>query len=378
MKIVYLIDGMFNSAGMERVVANKANYFAQHGHQVTIVTTDQKGRKDYYELNKTIQRIDLQLNFGDYAQLPILLRIPAYWWKSISFRCKLSKILKQIKPDITDSLILRSADFLHKITDGSRKIMEHHFTYNYFEAFTKAFDRGRLAAFIYQQRAKMVEKKMAQFDKFVVLTEEDAKNWRKTLPNVEVIPNSLSFSPEKRTQTGRKVVLAVGRLEYQKGFDILLKIWEKVSPQNPQWQLHIYGNGPDKEHLQTFAKQHNIENSVQFFPATKEIQNIFYTSSIYVMTSRFEGFPMVLLEALACGLPTVAFACKCGPNDIISNNSDGFVVEMGNEATFAEKLEQLMNDPNLREKMSLAAQKNSVRFAEENVMKLWEKLFKMQ
>lgn len=376
MNIVYIIEGMFNSAGMERVVANKAIYFSkQAGYKVTVITTDKKNRPYYYKLPENVTCIDLDINFRDYQHYFILIRIFCYLYKSFIFRKRLAKFLHTSKPDVVISLLLRSTDFLYKIKDGSAKVIEHHFSRNYSEMFSVAQNRSPLSEFVYKRRGKMEESYLKKYEKFVVLTNEDAALWGNDFKNITVIPNSISFQTEKKSDPENKIVLAIGRLEYQKGFDTLLEIWSQVYQNNPEWQLHIYGNGQEKETLLSIIQQKGMSKNVFIFPPTKNIEQALLSGSIYVMTSRFEGFPMILLEAMECGLPCISFTCKCGPRDIISDGEDGYLIEENNIDLFAEKLNELIQNKYLRELMGNNAKQNIQRFSEKEVMRKWEDLF---
>jgi len=367
---------MFNSAGMERVVANKATYFSkQAGYKVFVITTDQKNRPYYYELPQEVTCIDLDINFRDYQHYFILIRIFSYLYKSFIFKKRLAKFLISSKPDVVVSLLLRSSDFLYKIKDGSAKIIEHHFSHNYSELFSVAQNRDPLSRFVYNWRGKMDRFHLKKYEKFVVLTKEDASLWGNDFKNITIIPNSISFQTEKTSNPENEIVLAIGRLEYQKGFDILLEIWERIYHNNPNWQLHIYGDGQDKEKLLSIIRQKMMTESVRIFPPTKNIEQVLLSGSIYAMSSRFEGFPMILLEAMECGLPCVSFACKCGPRDIILDSEDGCLIDAYNVEFFAKKLNELMQKKELRSLMGNKAKQNVQRFSESKVMKKWEDLF---
>jgi glycosyltransferase involved in cell wall biosynthesis len=375
MNIIYIIEGMFNSAGMERVVANKANYFAKSGHQVTIITTDQKNRPYYYKISDNVRCIDLDINFRDYQNYFILIRIFNYLYKSILLRKRLTVCLNQLRPDIVVSLLLKSTDFLYKINDGSAKIIEHHFSRDYSSQFSIAQKRSLLSRLIYYWRGKLEEYYLKKYAKFVVLTEEDALYWGSDFKNIGVIPNSVSFQTTAKADLKNKIVVAVGRLEYQKGFDMLLEIWGLICKKNPDWKLHIYGDGQDKDVLLSIIDKQGMSESVCIFPPVKDIQQVLLSGSIYVMTSRFEGFPMVLLEAMECALPVISFACKCGPKDIIRNGEDGFLINNNDIYSFAQKLDELMNDEVLRYSMGNKAKQNIQRYSEKEIMKKWENLF---
>jgi glycosyltransferase involved in cell wall biosynthesis len=208
----------------------------------------------------------------------------------------------------------------------------------------------------------------------VVLTEEDKKDWG-NLPNITAIPNPVTFVPNSISDCEAKRAIALGRICKQKQYDVMLKIWQKVVEKNPDWKLSIFANGGNPEDLKNLAKELKIENNFEVYPTTKEVEKELVKSSIYLMTSKYEGFPLVLLEAMRCGLPVVSFACKCGPKDMINNGIDGFLVEPGNEKDFEEKINFLIENENSRKQMGKAASENIQRFSEEKVMQKWMDLF---
>lgn len=375
MKILYIISSLHNSAGMERVTVQKLCYLSQlNNYEVSVLTTDQNNRPYFYELPSNIKTYDLGINFYKYNNKPIILKLFYFLKKQILFKKRLKRFLYQNPQDIVISLILKSVDFIGKIDDGSKKIVEHHFSREYSSYFSKAFHRNKISTYIYNIRGKIEYKKIQTIDKFIVLTNEDANNW-KGLDNICVIPNSIPTIKLKKSELNNKIVIAVGRLEYQKGFDILLEIWEETIKRHPDWQLHIYGNGTLKTELLNQIKRLNITNSVKIFDPTNKIYKKLQESSIFVLTSRFEGLPMVLLEAMNLGLPCISFKCKCGPKDVITNNIDGFLVEENNKKEFINKLDILMSDNNRRKLMGKQAHINIQRFSEEKIMSKWINLF---
>jgi len=212
------------------------------------------------------------------------------------------------------------------------------------------------------------------YDRFVVLTQEDKGYWG-DLPNIRVIPNAQSFIPKATALLQAKRVIAVGRYDYQKGFDDLIHVWKKVHGSETGWQLAIYGGGPMKEELENLRDQLGLQNDVLLCDAVKDIEKIYMEGSLLVMTSRYEGLPMVLIEGQSCGLPVVSYACKCGPRDIINDGENGFLIEEGDRDTFAAKIIQLIGDEKLRSKMGLKAKENSQNYQEEKVMAEWVNMF---
>ena len=156
---------------------------------------------------------------------------------------------------------------------------------------------------------------------------------------------------------------------------MLLNAWNKIAHQHPDWELVIYGQGNDYNSLKSLINQYGIAHSVYIFPPTKDIIDKYINASIYVMSSRYEGFPMVLPEAMVCGLPCVSFDAPCGPSEIITQGEDGFVVPFGDIQGLADKLELLMDNENLRCQMGIKARSNIMRYSVDNIMKQWEELF---
>ena len=191
------------------------------------------------------------------------------------------------------------------------------------------------------------------------------------LSNIIVIPNPRPFEPSDFADLSQRRVLAVGRLDYQKGFDRLIDIWARVQ-RRQGWTLDIVGDGPLRDQLSEMIKKLGLTESIRLIGAVSDIRPYYLRSSIVAMTSRYEGLPMVLLEAQAFGLPMVAFACHCGPRDVITDGTDGFLIPESDETLFAERLVQLMASENLRFSMGSQARKASERFSEERIMQQWE------
>ena len=282
----------------------------------------------------------------------------------------------RLHPDITVSLLRREINFLCDINDGSRKVGEMHINRANYRNF-EANDTNILKTFFARLWMKSLVRKLQRLDRFVVLTEEDSHSWQE-LSNVIVIPDPLSFplSTACHSQLTNKRVIAVGRYVYQKGFDLLLKAWAKIEKQYPDWCLDIFGDG-DQEPYVALANDLGVDsNCCTLHGPTSNIRQQYQDSSLFVFSSRFEGFGMVLVEAMACGLPVVSFACPCGPRDIVKNGEDGLLVENGNVEALASAMVRLMGDESLRRKMSEKAKENVGRFSIEQIAQQWQKMYK--
>ncbi|MCI0920752.1 glycosyltransferase family 4 protein [Sphingobacterium rhinopitheci] len=370
MKIVYSILGTYNSGGMERVLANKANFLVRKGYSIVIITTDQQNRSPYFELDRRIECIDLGINYTDSVSRNVLGKIISYFKKKSNHKEILQKKLLEIKADIVISMFDNDSSFLYKIKDGSKKILEIHFSrYKRLQ-----YGRKGLLKWVDRYRSRNDIRDVQNYDRFVVLTNEDKTYWG-DLKNIVVIPNANSFVTDKIALLENNKVLAVGRYDYQKGFDDLIKAWQIVYKSNPDWILNIYGHGPLKNKFEQMIFDSGLEDVIFLQEPTRDIENIYLTHSILAMTSRYEGLPMVLLEAQNCGLPLVSYACKCGPSDIIKDGVNGYLVAEGDINSIAQKLIHLIQDQKLRKLMGTKSKLNSASFSEHEIMKRWTSLF---
>lgn len=370
MKILYCIAGTRHSGGMERVLTNKANWLVSHGYEVVIVTTDQEGDKPFFPLDERIECYDLAIEYEENNGKSFLNKLIHYPIKQYRHRKRLAALLKQVKPDITISMFCNDVSFLPKIKDGSKKVLEIHFS-----KFKRLqYGRKGLWRMADRYRNKQEEKQVRQFDRFVVLTEEDKSYWG-DIPNIEVIPNARTYNPTTTAILNTKRIIAVGRYTYQKGFERLVEAWNLICRQYPDWHLDIIGDGEDRLQLQKLIEHYNIGAHITLCPPTKDMDTVYRSASLVAMSSRYEGLPMILLEAQAYGLPIVSFACKCGPADVVTNGVDGFLVSEGDIEALANKLTTVIKDDALRQQMGQAARNNSKRYEEEVIMKKWETLF---
>lgn len=370
MKIVYNIAGTSNSGGMERVLANKANWLVEHEYEVIIVTTDQRGENPFFPLDKRIQCHDLGINYEENNGKSFFNKLIHYPFKQYKHKKRLSALLKRLKADIVISMFCNDASFLPFIQDGSRKVLEIHFSR------FKRLQYGRKGLWKWADgyRSKQDVKIASRFDRFVVLTEEDKGYWG-DLKNLCVIGNARTFVSSQPASLENKKVIAVGRYSYQKGFDRLISAWSKVCQELDGWKLHLVGDGELRESLLQQINELKLSESVVLGKAEMDMLSVYQSASILAMSSHYEGLPMVLLEAQAVGLPIVSFACKCGPKDVVEDGVDGFLVEEGDVDALTNRLLMLMKDEDLRKRMGTAAFARSERYTEERIMKQWMDLF---
>lgn len=372
MKIVYCILGTFSPGGMDRVLADKVRWLVRHMHwEIVVVTTDQKGRAPYYRFPENVRHVDLDINYMDDNDKGILRKIIGYLYKRARHRKALASLLEIERPDVTVSLFPSESSFIPALKDGSRKVLELHFN----KSFRLQYARQGLLGMIDRLRTWQDECLVRRFDRFVVLTEEDKKNWG-NVPGIEVIPNYISWSGPYSSVTAHRVI-AVGRLDYQKGFDRLIEAWNIVMAfgRYNDWRLEIFGRGEWHDKLQGMIDTYGLSTSVSLNDPVQDIMSEYLKSSILVMSSNYEGFGMVLVEAMSCGVPAVAFDCPCGPGEIIHDGVDGLIVRNGDISGLASAMMRLMDDVELRKRMSTEARKAADTYSEASVMQRWVTLF---
>lgn len=374
MKLLYCIAGTYRPAGMERVLANKTRALAGMGHEVVIVTTEQRGRPNAFPFDPSIRFIDLAVGYEDNNGGSFLDKLIHYPAKQRRHRRKLTEVLLREKPDITVSMFCGEETFLPTIRDGSKKVLEIHFSR------FKRLQYGRKGfwAIADRLRSRADLRNVRRFDKFVVLTQEDKEYWG-GLDNIAVIPNARTFTFDKPAPLDTKTIVALGRYSEQKGLDLLVEAWkilcEKAGKEALGWSLHLVGDGEKRPELRRMIDEYGLGATVALDGPSNDVKKLYSNTSILALSSRYEGLPMVLLESQAAGVPSVCFACKCGPRDIIEDGRNGLLVPEGDLEGFADALLMLMRDDSLRKQMGAEAYARSDAWSEETIMEQWKTLF---
>ena len=373
-KIVYIVGGLYQPSGMGQVLSCKVNYLAEHTDwQIYVVLTERPELPFFYKLAPNIKYVNFNINYDELDTMPLLKKMRAYRKKQAIYKKKLTSYLMEVKPDITISVIRREINFINDIPDGSHKIGEIHFAKPDYRKVNKPYLPAAVNRWITDKWQGMLIKQLARLDKFVVLTEEDAGYWD-MLSNKSVIPNPLTNYPTQQADWNNKVVISVGRYDFQKGFDMLIEAWVQVASKHPDWQLRIFGPG-DNMLYQLQADNLGLKGVVHCMGVSDRVYDEMAKASFYVLSSRYEGFGLVLIEAMAVGLPCVAFACPAGPKDIVSDHQDGLLVERNNVRKLSDAINYLIEHDEVRQRYAAQAIINSRRYNLDNIMKMWMSLF---
>ncbi len=349
MKILLFAESIRNSAGIERMTISLANELISIGHKVNIVVCG-TNTSSFYKLYDGIS----------------VFALGTYFHEKVQSIKKFRRLAKQLIPDIVINVA---------IPMGQISIPALAFSYN--SPPIIAWEHFHLYAGSFAGRLFRLLSAMC-CSKTVVLTYADKKRYYKCLQDkIICIYNFTSMTPPTEKKERQKVVLTVGRLELQKGYDILLPLWKNIIENLRDWKLVIIGDGSQKAILQNMINRSGITDSVEVLSPTPNVYEYYQTASLYAMTSRFEGLPMVLIEAKMNGLPIISFDCPNGPSEIIRNGTDGYVIPMGNNKLFAECMFKVMKDIELREKFSEQCLKDAQnRFSVYRIINQWDSLFK--
>ena len=374
MKIVYCTDSICYPGGIQTVTITKANALSKiEGNEVWIIVTDNK-REPIENIEKNVHLIDLDINYyeDDYKSKWHILK--GIFIKRKQHKNKLRNILNDIGPDIIVSTGTSEKFFLPniKINSNPQFIREIHFTRNY-----RSLNARNLFEKISAKIGDFIDYKLSinRYNSIVVLTEQDKnENWENN-KKIIAIPNPIKSLPYKTSTIENKKVIAAGRLTHQKNFASLIRSWNSVVNNHPDWSLEIYGNGAEYNNLLTLISNLKLEKHVFLKGHSYNILEEMANASIFTLTSTFEGFGLVIVEAMSCGLPVISYNCPCGPKDIISDGTDGFLVPLNDEQCLAEKINLLIENEALRKQMSKAALIKSQKFTAKEVISLWMNLF---
>lgn len=373
-KMVFITPALYSAGGVERVVALKASYFAEQlNFDVTVIVTEGKGSNCFFPISDKVRIINYELNFEELWRLPFLKKLFAYYCKQYRYKRMLKSDLMRIRPDITISTLRREINFLTRINDGSVKIGELHVNRANYRNFND-YSLNVVKMMFVRLWKKNLLNNLKRLDKMVVLTDNALNDWPE-LDNVIKIPDALPFKIDGKSELSAKRVLSIGRYAYDKGNDLLLQAWAIIEKQMHNWSLDVYGNGNKSPYQKQMTELGVDQQRCHLFGPVADVKKEYLSSSVFVLPSRFEGFGLVIIEAMACGVPVIAFDCENGPRSIIADGETGFLIPPFDINLLAEKVMLLMNDHELRYRMGKNAQKAASQYDIERIGHQWKRLF---
>ncbi|MBC5864224.1 glycosyltransferase family 4 protein [Flavobacterium sp. K77] len=354
MKLLYITNGINGSGGLERVLSVKASYLAEvYNYDVTILCLNDGHEDPFYRFSDKIKMLSITVAGNPFQYI-------------MSYKNGIQKIIKTIEPNVVsvcdDGL---KGFFIPKIIGYKTPIIyERH----------ASIELDRTNGLANTMKRKLMQKLAADFTAFIVLTKSNLNEW--TSNNLICIPNPLTFYPATSSTLNTNSVIFVGSQSHNKGVDLLLLAWQEVTKKFPDWKLSFYGKGHHDHKYEKLATKLEIEQTVFFNGPVQNIEKKYLESALMVLPSRSEGFGMVLIEAMACGVPCVSFDCPSGPRDIIQDAVDGYLVPAEEVAALALKMMDLMADEEKRILFGRRAKLNVQRFLPASVVSQWDLLFK--
>ena len=348
MNVLYCIPHLYNAGGMERVLTQKVNWLAAHSkHRFTILTTETPPEQkpfSFFRLHAGVHIEKLSIGFdADYAK-----PLPAKWWGHMrrmrAYEKVLTEYIRTHHIDLCISLGGKEIAFLHRLP--CRTIAEMHFARDQRQQLLQATHSGRLWALLGRIRTRQLVHAVRPLERLIVLTDADWQQWHQAgCNNVTVIPNPCCIDSTKTSVPSEKnkTLLAVGRLHAQKGMDLLLQAWQPVERKHPGWTLRIVGEGPQRDDLDTLIRRLKLQRVV-LAGNVQDITQAYTSASLFVLSSRFEGLPLALIEAMWCGLPCVAFGCPHGPAELLAGER-GWLVPNGDIAALTGQIEYAIMHP---------------------------------
>ena len=379
MKVLYIINKMTNLAGIERILTCKMNYLSEKtDYQVFLTTYEQKGSALSFPLNPPIVYRPMNAPMPQRENHSFICWLTSYFHARKLFSQELKILLKELHPDI-----LICTNYSFQVLDIILKISQKLKIKTVMESHTKSETVSMAYKFQYHQQLykliriwdKKILRSLKHCQCVVTLTKQDVPFWQQNAKRIEVIPNMLTITPRYVNDYNVKRVISAGRYMTEKGFDRLVAAWHLLPESYNDWSLYIFGN-EDRTPYQHIVDSYHLNDKIHLMPATDNIAEEFSKSSLYVMSSRYEGFGLVLAEAMSCGLPCIAFDCPYGPREIITNGDDGILVKDGDIEDLATQMQLLMSNADLRKTMGQKAYKNIARYNPKCIMDQWDILFK--
>lgn len=378
MNLLYCIPHLYNSGGMERVLTQKVNWLAAHtDYTITIVTTEPTPTgtpKCYFPLSEKVQVVELNIDFNaDYTK-PLLPKYCAHMRRMRAYKRALTEYIVQHGIELCISLGGKEIAFLRHLP--CRTIAEMHFAMDQRRQLIEANHKSLFWSLVGEVRTRQLVQAVKPLERLVVLTDADKAAWEKAgCTNVTVIPNPCSLDGQKVSikSAKSKTILAVGRLHEQKGFDLLLQAWKPIEKTYSDWSLRIVGEGPKRAELEAQIESQSLKRVV-LAGATNNVLDEYEAASIFVLSSRYEGLPLALIEAMWFGLPCIAFDCPQGPAELLAEDR-GWLVPDGDIAELTAQIAYALSHPEEALKCAQKAQSFvQTTYSEAAIMPQWVQL----
>ena len=362
MRIAYVYPAIASKGGVERILVDKMNMLAQCvGYEVLLITYNQGDHPFSFPLDPQVHHVDLKVR----THQKYAYKVPRRWWEGMKRRHWLyTRLRRQLNAFCADVLVTTTSgelSLLMRVKGKTPLVVESH------GGFGHLIDYPQLTwwhRWDISRRYRLLK----HADAIVALTVRDAERWSSDYPQVRTIPNMVHLNPTDTYSMGNSQrLIFVGRLAEQKGISALADIWRQLSVRHPDWQLDVYGEGPQAHLIQSVEHLH-------VHAPVDDIFERYADASILIVTSKWEPFGLVIPEAMSCGLPVVSFECD-GPSCIITDGDDGFLVPKGHLAAFVDRVCQLMEDKELRLRMGRQAVKSAQRYSADLIVAQWKELF---
>lgn len=373
MKLLFFLPFLSTKGGQERTLVDKANWLVERGHEVFFVTYENAGSVAY-PLDGRIRYTDIDCRHFTLYRIPLWRRWGAMLAMKRQFRERLSAVISDFRPELIVATIPLTEFFLCDLLQAANTVpvvIESHLARGH-EAVARGFTEKALDVFYSPLRA------IRRADLLIALTEGDAALWRKVHHNVQIIPNPVTNYPKSLPNVVKdeKRIIAVGRFSPQKRFDRLVDAFAKISAKYPGWYIEIFGGSTaeGRENLMRYISSKGLNDSIHINPPTSDIYTEYQRSQFFVLSSDFEGFGLVIVEAMACGIPIVSTDCPFGPSEIIEDGQTGLLAKM-DVTDLAAKMEWMITHDEERKQMGLAAYQAAARYRKEVIMPQWEQAY---
>lgn len=374
MKLIYVVRSLHPVGGIERTLTDKANWLVSHGHEVLFVMYKQGGDKVAFHLDSRVQLVDLKCSIYSLFKYPLYTRLFKYFSLSRMFQERFREVINDFKPDTISVAIPNAEEFVWEVVRVARNmrvVIESHVAYEYL-----SYGRSKTDFLLYLFHSP--SKAIRHSDALIVLTKSDADTWkRKGVQKVLVVPNPVSFYVDDvdHIEKDEKRIISVGRLVCQKRFDRLIDAFALIANHYPGWHIDIFGEGEQRHVLEQRILEKQLSGRINIYDYTSDVMSEYLKSKFFVLSSDYEGFGLVIVEAMACGLPVISTDCPHGPSDLIDNGVTGLLASL-EVKDLADRMEWMISHQEERRMMGVKAHAAAAAYRKEVIMKKWVSAYK--